>query len=100
MEVKDYCKNVEMELNNYKARLYDVLRKIDDLPTGDKQKMQPDIEGLHILMTELDERLEKLRTECPTEWSPEREDISVKIDNLKERAEAMEKSMFDYTLGG
>ncbi|MDA8165095.1 MAG: hypothetical protein M0017_08700 [Desulfobacteraceae bacterium] len=97
MDVKDYCNNVQMELNNWKARLYDVMRKVDKLSTGEKQHMYENIEDVHILMTELNDRIEKLRTECPTEWSPHREEISAKIDDLRERAEAAEKAMFDYT---
>lgn len=100
MEIKDYCNNVQMELNNWKARLYDVMRKVDKLSTGEKQHMFENIEDVHILMTELNDRIEKLRTECPTEWEPQREEIAVKIEDLKSRAEAMEKAMFDYTMGG
>lgn len=97
MDVKDYCNNVQMELNTWKARLYDIMRTIDRLSTGEKMHMHENIEDAHILLTELNDRIEQLRSECPTEWSPQREDISIRINNLKERAEAMEKALFDYT---
>ena len=100
MEVKDYCNNLQMELNNWKARLYDVMRRVDKLSTGEKQHMHDNIEDVHILMTELNDRIDQLRTECPTEWSPQREEIEIKVDNLKEQAEAMEKALFDYTIAG
>jgi predicted nuclease with TOPRIM domain len=100
MEVKDYCNNLQMELNNWKARLYDVMRKVDSLSTGEKQHLHDNIEDVHILMTELNDRIHMLRTECPTEWSPQREDLNIKIDDLKSRAEAMEKALFDYTIAG
>jgi predicted nuclease with TOPRIM domain len=100
MEVKDYCNSMQMELNNWKARLYDVMRKVDNLSTGEKQHMYENIEDVHILMTELNDRIEQLRTECPTEWQPQREEIKIKINDLKKRAEQMEKEMFDYTWTG
>ena len=100
MELKDYCRNVEMELTNWKSRLYDVLRKMDMASTGNKEKMYEEVNALHILMTELEERVENLRTSCPTEWSPEREEIKVKFDKLKNRYNDAANVNFDYDYGG
>ncbi len=36
MEVKDYCKNVDMELTVWKAKLYDVISKIEKSVTTGK----------------------------------------------------------------
>lgn len=98
MELKDYCRNVEMELTLWKSKLYDVLRKMDKASTGDKEKMYEEINGLHILMTELEDRVDNLRTSCPTEWSPEEEKIKVKFGELKNRYK--ETAKFDYDFGG
>lgn len=100
MDVKDYCKNVDMELTAWKAKLYNVIRQMDRLPTGDKQRMYEKVNGLHILMTELDDRLDQLRTACPTEWSPEREEIKGKIADLGDKYEEAESALFDYDIGG
>ncbi len=100
MDVKDYCKNVEMELTAWKAKLYTVMRQMDKLPTGDKQRMYEKVNGLHIIMTELDDRLDSLRTACPTEWSPERQKIKGKIADLGDRYEDATQALFDYEIGG
>ena len=100
MDVKDYCKNVDMELIAWKAKLYNVIRQMDKLPTGDKQRMYEKVNGLHILMTELDDRLEELRTQCPTEWNPVREEIRGKIADLGDKYEETETALFDYDIGG
>lgn len=100
MDVKDYCKNVEMELTAWKAKLYNIMRQMDKLPTGDKQRMYEKVNGLHIIMTELDDRLDSLRTACPTEWSPERQKIKGKIVDLGERYEEAAEAVFDYDIGG
>ena len=100
MEIKDYCKNVDMELTVWKARLYDVIRKMEQLPTGQKQRVYEEINGLHIIMSELDERIEKLRTECPLEWKPIQEEITSKISRLSSKYNDTEGVFFDYDFGG
>lgn len=100
MEIKDYCRNVDMELNVWKAKLYDVISKMDHLPTANKQRMYEEVNGLHILMAELEERIEKLRSECPTEWSPDQEDIKVKFSELGSRYNDTAGVLFDYDFGG
>ena len=83
MNVKDYCKNVDIELNAWKAKLYNIMRQMDDMPTSDKQRMYEKVNGLHIIMTELDDRIDQLRTTCPTEWTPEKSEIKGKIVELE-----------------
>lgn len=100
MEVKDYCRNMDIELTMWKAKLYDVISKMDRLPTGDKQRVYEQVNGLHMVMADLDERIEKLRTECPTSWSPEREEISSKFSMLNSKYNDTAGVLFDYDIGG
>jgi oligoribonuclease NrnB/cAMP/cGMP phosphodiesterase (DHH superfamily) len=89
MEVKDYCNNIQMELNSWKARLYDVIRKIDKVPASEKQKMQGEIDGIHKIMSDLDHRLDDLRVNCPIEWESQRGEISAKVGSLSEKYEEL-----------
>jgi flagellar hook-length control protein FliK len=75
MNVHDYCRNVEQELTAWKAKLYDLTRKVDALPGASKEKVLANVEDLHMVVTELDDRIAQLRNECPTEWSPEKKEI-------------------------
>jgi len=75
MNVQDYCKSMETEMTAWKAKLYDVIRKIDKLGTAEREKVLPNIEDLHIFLEEMSERVEKLKTECPSDWSPIKKDI-------------------------
>lgn len=100
MEINDYCKSVNMELTMWKAKLYDVISKVDHLPTGDKQRMYEEVNGLHIIMAELEDRIEKLRTECPTEWKPVQEEISTKLAGLSSKYNDTAGVLFDYDFGG
>lgn len=100
MEVKDYCKYVDVELTIWKAKLYDVLRKMEELPTSNKQQMFKEVNGLHIVISELDERIEKLRTECPLVWKPDQENIQAKFSELNSKFNDTAGVLFDYDFGG
>lgn len=82
MDVMDYCKNVHVELTGWKAKIYDVMRKMDSLSSGDKEKALPAVNDLHIVVEELTDRLSQLERECPSEWSPMREEIQNKLQAL------------------
>jgi len=100
MDVKDYCRNVDIELNAWKAKLYNIIRRMENLSTGDKQRMYGNVNDLHIMMTELDDRIDSLRTACPTEWNPVRKEIKGKISDLGDKYEEAEGALFDYDIGG
>ena len=53
MDVMDYCKGMEMELTAWKAKLYDLTRKIDKLGSADKEKILPNVEDLHMYVEEI-----------------------------------------------
>lgn len=91
MDVLDYCKGMEMELTAWKAKLYDLTRKVDRLPSGDKQRMLGNVEDLHMLVTEFEDHIEKLRNECPSEWGAQKKDIDDSHVNMRAK--------FDATMG-
>ena len=91
MEVKDYCKNMETEMTTWKAKLYDVTRKVDSLGSAEKEKILANVEDLHMLLEEMTDRVEKLRTECPSDWSPMKKEIEEgSIDMRGKYEETME----------
>jgi hypothetical protein len=75
MELKDFCKGLEHELTAWKAKLFDMQRKIDTLSSADKQRMLANVEDLRMLVVEVDDRIDRLRTECPTDWDGYRTEI-------------------------
>ena len=82
MELQDYCRNVHIELSGWKAKVYDVVRKLDKVSTGEKAKVVDQVNDLHIIVEELEDRLSSLEKECPTEWSPQRTEIQNKLQAL------------------
>jgi hypothetical protein len=75
MDVRDFCSGMEMELTAWKAKLYDAWRRFEKLGTAEREKIQPKIEDLHMVVEELSGRLEQLKTECPSDWSPMKKEI-------------------------
>jgi hypothetical protein len=72
MEVRDYCTNVSAELAGWKAKMYDVVNKLDHVSTGAKEKVVPEVNELHMIIDELGDRIARLGRECSTNWKPER----------------------------
>lgn len=75
MDVQDFCKSMETEMTAWKAKLYDVMRKVDKLGSAEKENVLPNIEDLHMLLEEMSDRVDNLKTECPSDWSPMKKEI-------------------------
>ncbi|MFC1824372.1 hypothetical protein ACFL9T_16810 [Thermodesulfobacteriota bacterium] len=88
MDVKDYCKSMEMEHILWKAKLYDVLRKVDQLSDEQKGKMTAMIEALHRIVDEMGDRIESLSAECPSDWSPQKKEIDKVNTKMQSRYDA------------
>ncbi len=87
MDVLDYCKSMETEMTAWKAKFYDVMRKVDKLGTAEKEKVLPNIQDLNMLLEEMGDRVEKLKTECPSEWSPMKDEIDEGTVNMRAKYE-------------
>ena len=93
MDVKDYCNGVEIELTVWKARLYDLLRRLRQVPEAEREKLAGSMEDMHKIISDLNARIEQLRTECPAEWSPQKKEIDDKYINIWSKYEKVMKSI-------
>ena len=84
MDVQSYCDNATIELTSWKAKLYDVVRKMEKLSTGEREPFVPMLRDLHMIVEELSDRITQLEKECPTEWSPQKEEIEGKMSQLRD----------------
>ena len=75
MDVKDYCGAMSTELTAWKAKMYDVVRKLDKLGTAEREKVLPNVEDMHMLIEDMATRIDQLNRECPSKWSPEKKAI-------------------------
>jgi len=75
---------MEAELTAWKANVYDIVRKMESLSGGDKEKVLPNIEDLHMLITEMDDRIDQIRDNCTPETG---------IDDIRTDKERFDKSL-------
>jgi hypothetical protein len=54
------------EPTGWRAQVYDVVKKLAQTPSADKDKVVPQINELRMVIEDLDERINQLRTVCPT----------------------------------
>ena len=82
MDVISYCNNLENQLTGWKAKIYDVIRVVDQLPANEMEAVFPSFRGLHAIVDEIDSELEQLKSACPADWSPNRNIIDDKMSEL------------------
>jgi diadenosine tetraphosphatase ApaH/serine/threonine PP2A family protein phosphatase len=68
MDMRDYCDSMYTELTWQKARLYDILRVLDELPVEARAKIRPQTDELGILVGDMSRRIDRLMQECPADW--------------------------------
>jgi hypothetical protein len=105
MIVTNCCKTMEMELAAWKATIYDIVRKMDKIPGGVKDKFLPNIEDLHMLVEDLDQRIENIRANCTPETGiddikTERDGFTYNLSELRVKAEDAMKIVSGGDFGG
>lgn len=99
MDLDTYCDNVSTELTGWKAKIYDIIRKLDKLPSVDKTKIIGQVNDLHMLVGELEDRIERLKNQCPTDWSPEKIELESKLTDIGNICEDCWKDISADTYG-
>ena len=75
MDPKDYCNSMAAELTAWKAKLFDVISRTDKMGTQEKDKVWQYFNEMKIIIQDLEDKVETLRTECPSDWSPQKKQI-------------------------
>jgi hypothetical protein len=83
---------MEAELTAWKANVYDIVRKMEGLTANDREKILPNIEDLHMLIAEMDDRIDQIRINCRPETCIEdiqtdREKFDKSLSKLRVTAE-------------
>ena len=89
MSAKNCCKTMEMELTAWKAIVYDISRKFDRASFSGKEAIVPNFGDLHILVAEMDERIEQIRDNC----SP-----GTGMDNIKVEREKYDRALVNVRM--
>ena len=87
MDAKNYCRSIEVELYGWKAKMYDMIRKVDQLRSSDKEKVLAQVEELHKNIADMERLIEQLQTKCPIEFGSEKKQIDETTDGMKKKYE-------------
>lgn len=87
MDVKDYCHSIETELNGWKAKMYNMIRKVDKLRGADKEKLTAQVEDLHKHIEDIERIVNTLQTECPADFGPQKKEIDASQSDMKKKYE-------------
>ena len=85
MDTRDYCESMYAELTGMKARIYDILRVIDQMPVEARARIRPQTHELDILVGDLSRRIDRLMAECPADWSKAKMEIEELREQLVEK---------------
>ena len=96
MEVKDYCKAIDIELYGCKAKMYNMVRKVDKLRSSEKEQVASKVEELHNHISEMERIIEQLQTECPIEFGPQKKQIEESTDGMKKKYEDAMAAVFQF----
>ena len=83
MDIQSYCENACIELTGWKLKLADIVRRLDDLPSGDKEKVISEVNDMHILIEEFNDRIQRLMKECLVQWEPDNMELEGKVSRIK-----------------
>jgi hypothetical protein len=96
MDAKDYCRTVEIELYGWKAKMYDMVRKVDNLRGSDKGKVASQVEVLHKHISDMERIIDQLQTECPVEFGPQKKQIEETNQGLKTKYEEAMSAVLQF----
>jgi hypothetical protein len=105
MNATNCCKTMEMELTGWKAIVYDITRKMEALPGGEKGKLLANIEDLHMLIAEMDDRIDQIRANCKPETciediQTERDAFNASLSTLRVSTEEAMRGLGAGNFGG
>jgi len=100
MASRYYCSNVAEELEIWSAKLRKLSSEIDRIPSINKYRLLPQIEELHIILTELDDRFRNLNNACRMADRLDDKDVHGGAVMLGNWAGPGRNEFFDYGVGG
>jgi len=97
MDVKTFCEDKRQELIDFKAKAYDLLRKMDKRSASGSEKAAASMDDLGRIIDQIEGKITQLEDRCPTDWDTERAELETMVAELEEKwGEAAEMSPDDF----
>lgn len=100
MDVQTYCNDMGRELSGWEKELNGVLNVVAAFPDKDKEIVAAKVSALRGLVEDLTRKIERLKNECPLDWSAVAGQIQREAAALKKRMETESLWDADHIAGG
>jgi hypothetical protein len=100
VEVKDYCKAMQAEVNAWKAKLDAIKKTANGYSSAQKEKVLPLIGQLEQEAVTAQLRVEQLQNECPSDWSPMKNDLDDLFGTVGNSFDRTWKTLSSGNVGG
>ena len=100
MDLNSYCGSLSKELTGWKAKIEVIVKELDRIPSVDKEKVVPEVNELHALIEGIEDRIERLKKDCPEEWSPDKIELDSKLTQITNIYEEVWGNVSGADVGG
>jgi len=93
VDVKTFCDSAGNDLIEWKAKLYDVIRKTETLDKVNQGEASPLVNELNQLVDDIDQHIKILADECPLEWDSQKTEIQEKLSQVNTKYNDLDGAM-------
>ncbi|HNR12327.1 MAG TPA: hypothetical protein PKJ77_07610 [Thermodesulfobacteriota bacterium] len=85
MDSREYCSNLENRLTEYKAKMYDCRRELDNKKDMDQLNTEivSHLQDVDHIIEELEDTVQSLKRDCPQDFSAVRDEVEGKTAELE-----------------
>ena len=73
--IRDYCDTVNRELSEMKAKVFDIMCKVEKMPREERERVKGRYDDFFDLADYIERKIETLTKECPVDWTATKEEI-------------------------
>jgi hypothetical protein len=97
MGIEAFCTYMKDEMTAWKAKTYDLIRKVEKMPPDSDGNRAVAIDEMGAIFDKIEQTIGKLEKECPVHWESEKAELDQMICDIRERwSEASEMSPDDF----
>ena len=97
MDIETFCTYMKDEMTAWKAKTYDLIRKVEKMPPDSDGNRAVSIDEMGAIIDKIEQTIGKLEKECPVNWDAEKVELDQMICDIRERwSEASEMSPDDF----
>jgi hypothetical protein len=97
MDIENFCTYMRDEMTSWKAKTYDLIRKVEKMPPDSDGNRAVSIDEMGAIIDKIEKTIGKLEKECPANWDAEKVELDHMICDMRERwSEASAASPDDF----